>query len=97
MEPGVFAKIFARPSLEETLDAVADQGLHFIQFNLVSAGLPPLATLYVATFYGARKKGLNKSRRGAVSESRYLTTLTTSENFPPGATCDPLAGWPAVH
>ena len=42
MEPGIFAKIFARTSLEETLDAVADQGLHFIQFNLVSAGLPPL-------------------------------------------------------
>jgi hypothetical protein len=33
---------------------------------------------------------LNKSRRGAVSESRYLTTLTTSENFP-------HPGQPATH
>ena len=39
---GIFAKTFARPTLEGTLDAVAAHGLDCVQFNLASAGLPPL-------------------------------------------------------
>jgi len=35
---GIFAKIFARPTLAETLDAVAAHDLTSIQFNLESAG-----------------------------------------------------------
>jgi sugar phosphate isomerase/epimerase len=42
MEIGIFAKTFVRPTLEEVLDAVKEHGLHQIQFNLVSAGLPSL-------------------------------------------------------
>lgn len=42
MELGIFAKTFARPSLEATLDAVAEHGLTCIQFNMACAGLPPL-------------------------------------------------------
>jgi hypothetical protein len=65
-----------------------------------SAVLPPLPTVSVATVYGARKKGLNKSRRGAVSESRYLTTLTTSENFPHRGNLRPTGkrnNWSLAH
>ena len=42
MKLGIFAKTFNRPTLEETLDAVAAYDLHFIQFNLVCAGVPTL-------------------------------------------------------
>jgi len=39
---GVFAKTYQRESLEETLDAVQASGLHLIQFNMTSVGLPTL-------------------------------------------------------
>ena len=42
MELGIFAKTFARPTLEGTLDAVAAHGLACVQFNLSCAGLPTL-------------------------------------------------------
>jgi sugar phosphate isomerase/epimerase len=42
MHLGIFAKTFPRPTLEETLDAVAGQGLTHIQFNMSSMGLPTL-------------------------------------------------------
>jgi sugar phosphate isomerase/epimerase len=42
MELGIFAKIFDRPTLEETFDAVAGHGLRTVQFNLSCAGLPTL-------------------------------------------------------
>jgi sugar phosphate isomerase/epimerase len=42
MQLGIFAKIFVRPSLAQTLDAVAASGLAYTQFNLSCAGLPSL-------------------------------------------------------
>jgi sugar phosphate isomerase/epimerase len=42
MHVGIFAKTFARPTLEETLDAVVDHGLWHVQFNMSSVGLPTL-------------------------------------------------------
>ena len=39
MEIGIFGKVFSRPTLAETLDAVAAHNLHWIQFNMVSAGV----------------------------------------------------------
>jgi sugar phosphate isomerase/epimerase len=42
MQIGIFAKTFARPTLDATLDAVAAHGLHAVQFNLSCAGLPTL-------------------------------------------------------
>lgn len=42
MEIGIFAKTFVRPSLGETLDAVAGCGIGVVQFNLSCAGLPTL-------------------------------------------------------
>lgn len=42
MELGIFARTFARPSVEATLDAVAAHGLNCVQFNLACAGLPTL-------------------------------------------------------
>jgi sugar phosphate isomerase/epimerase len=42
MHLGIFAKTFPRPTLEETLDAIADRGLTHVQFNMSCCGLPPL-------------------------------------------------------
>jgi sugar phosphate isomerase/epimerase len=42
MEPGIFERTFHRPTLEATLDAVADHGLRHIQLDLATAGLPSI-------------------------------------------------------
>lgn len=42
MYVGIFAKTFARPSLEATLDAVLSLGVSCVQFNMSCAGLPSL-------------------------------------------------------
>lgn len=42
MEMGIFAKTFARATLEETMDAVRAHGLQCVQFNLAVAGLPTM-------------------------------------------------------
>lgn len=42
MKIGIFAKTFARPTLAETLDAVAQHRIHEVQFNLICAGVPSM-------------------------------------------------------
>lgn len=42
MQIGIFEKVFRRPTLAETLDAVQGHGLQAVQFDLVSAGLPTM-------------------------------------------------------
>jgi sugar phosphate isomerase/epimerase len=42
MELGIFAKTFPRPTLEQTLDAIASHGLTHIQFNMSCMGLATL-------------------------------------------------------
>ena len=42
MHLGIFAKTFPRPTIEETLDAIAERGLTHVQFNMSCAGLPTL-------------------------------------------------------
>ncbi len=45
MHLGVFAKVFGRPTLDETLDAIAAHGLTHVQFNMSCVGLPTLPDL----------------------------------------------------
>lgn len=42
MEIGIFAKTFSRPTVEATLDAVAAEGLHVVQFNMSCVELPSM-------------------------------------------------------
>ncbi len=42
MMPGIFARTFSRPTLEENLDAIVNYGLLHVQYNLSCAGLPTL-------------------------------------------------------
>ena len=39
---GIFAKTFVRPTIEETLDAIAAHGIRAVQFNMACADLPSL-------------------------------------------------------
>jgi sugar phosphate isomerase/epimerase len=39
MYPGIFAKTFVRPSVEEVFDAVASHGIRAVQFNMACAGV----------------------------------------------------------
>ena len=48
---GIFAKTFARPTVEQTLQAVADAGIAAVQFNLSVLGLP-IEALHGAGFGG---------------------------------------------
>ena len=41
MRLGIFHKVFERPTLEESLDAVRDAGLTAVQLDLTAAGLDP--------------------------------------------------------
>ena len=42
MHIGIMSRTFIRPTLEETLDAVAEHGLNCVQFNFSCAGLPEM-------------------------------------------------------
>jgi sugar phosphate isomerase/epimerase len=42
MTLGIFAKTFARPTIEEVFDGVAHHGLRRVQFNFACAGLPSM-------------------------------------------------------
>jgi sugar phosphate isomerase/epimerase len=42
MQLGIFAKTFARPTVEDVFDAVRAHGLRCVQFNLSCAGVPSL-------------------------------------------------------
>lgn len=42
MTPGIFTRCFARATLAEIFEAVAQHGFRFVQFNFASAGLPSL-------------------------------------------------------
>ena len=72
MKLGIFAKTFNRPTLEETLDAIAGHGLRQVQFNLVCAGLPTLPERIEA--------GLCARIRSAF-QSRHLTMAAVSGTF----------------
>jgi hypothetical protein len=67
MRLGIFARTFARGTLEAALDAVVDHGLDAVQFNLALAGGPPLpASIAPATAAsirrGARRPGTRDER-----------------------------------
>jgi len=56
MRLGIFAKTFARPALDDALDAVAAAGLHELQFNLALVGGPSLpAAIAPATAAAVRQ------------------------------------------
>jgi sugar phosphate isomerase/epimerase len=42
MKLGIFSKVFARPTVEESLDAARSYGISCVQFNLATAGLPAM-------------------------------------------------------
>jgi len=72
MRLGIFAKTFARPSLEEVFDALVQYGLETFQFNFACAGLPSLPE--------AVEPGLWRRIRAA-GETRGLVMAGVSATF----------------
>jgi sugar phosphate isomerase/epimerase len=79
MHLGIFAKTFPRPTLEETLDAIADRGLTHVQFNMSCAGLPTLPERIDESFCRAIARAFRE---------RGLTMAAISGTF---NLCDPNA------
>ncbi len=51
MQIGIMDGTIVRPTLEETLDAVLDYGICYMQFNLGRVGLPELPELIDTSLY----------------------------------------------
>jgi sugar phosphate isomerase/epimerase len=58
MQLGIFAKVFARRTLEITLDAVRAHGLRSVQFNMACVGLPPLPPTIDPSLCGRIRRAL---------------------------------------
>lgn len=74
MELGIFTSTFSRPTLEETLDAVASHGLHHVQINLACAGMPSLPERIEPEVAG-------RIRRAASERGIALTSLSGTFNM----------------
>lgn len=72
MQIGIFTKVFERPTLEETLDAVAAHGLECVQLNMESAGLPPMPD---------RVEDERADRIGRAAAARGLSISALSSTF----------------
>ena len=61
MQLGIFAKTFIRGSFEEVFDAVRDNGLNQVQFNMACTGLETLPD-YIDTSLvdSIRKESINR-------------------------------------
>jgi sugar phosphate isomerase/epimerase len=72
MRLGIFAKTFARPSVEGVFDAVRAHGLDCVQFNFACAGQPPLP---------ARTDPILCARIGEQAAQRQITIAAVSGTF----------------
>ena len=72
MRLGIFAKTFARPTVEAVLGAVRAHGLGCVQFNMACAGLPSLPE---------RVDGALCDRIRAAAEKRGITLAAVSGTF----------------
>ncbi|PZR88960.1 MAG: sugar phosphate isomerase/epimerase [Candidatus Nephthysia bennettiae] len=74
MQLGIFAKTFARPSVEETLEAVAGAGLPAAQFNLSVLGLPTLPHAVPAEAIAATREAAARTGVGLAAISGAFNT-----------------------
>ena len=72
MHLGIFAKTFARPTVEAVLDAVRVHGLSCVQFNMACAGLPSMPE---------RIDGALCDRIRAAAAKRGITLAAVSGTF----------------
>jgi sugar phosphate isomerase/epimerase len=72
MRLGIFAKTFARRNFEEVFDAIKNNGLSQMQFNMVCAGLPTLPDYIDANLADRiRKESLNRGLNIAAISGTY--------------------------
>jgi sugar phosphate isomerase/epimerase len=77
MQIGIFTKVFARSTLEETLDAVISHGIHCVQFNLSCAGLSDLPDRIDAN----DAKILDRARREMNSRNIAIAAVSGTFNM----------------
>lgn len=77
MQIGIFTKVFARSTLEETLDTVISHGIHCVQFNLSCAGLPDLPERIEAS----DAKILDRARREMNSRNIAIAAVSGTFNM----------------
>jgi sugar phosphate isomerase/epimerase len=58
MQLGIFAKVFSRPTVSQTLEAVADVGIRAVQFNLSVLGLPTVPDAVPAEAVAATREAV---------------------------------------
>lgn len=72
MQLGIFAKTFPRPTVEGVFDAVAEHGLHCVQFNMACAGLPSLPEQIAPDLIARiRESSINRGIRIAAVSGTY--------------------------
>jgi sugar phosphate isomerase/epimerase len=79
MQLGIFAKTFVRPSVEETLQAVASAGIRAAQFNLSVLGLPTLPDAVPAEAIAATREA---AARTGVELAAISGTFNTAHPDP---------------
>ena len=62
MTLGIFAKTFARPTVEEVFDGVAHHGLRCVQFNFACAGLPNMPDQINTEMLGRIRRAATESQ-----------------------------------
>ena len=105
MHLGIFAKTFPRPTLEETLDAVAGHGLTHVQFNMSCVGLPTLPErideeLVSWIARSLRERGLTMAAISGTFNLCDPDRLAACKTTCGGSRCWPrlpLAGYPDHH
>ena len=105
MHLGIFAKTFPRPTLEETLDAIADRGLTHVQFNMSCAGCRPCPSGSTRTIASGspesfRERGLTMAAISGTfnlcdPDAIRLARQPAASGDPRGGL--PMAGYPDHH
>jgi len=84
MDLGILARTFSRPTLEQTLDAVRDSGLHTMQFNMALAGglsLPAAIPAELASRITLRREpvGVDEARPVVVGDLPFGSYQVSDE------------------
>lgn len=75
MRPGIFAKTFARGTVEEVCDAVAAHGIHSIQFNMACAGVPSMPDVIDEAFAARIARACEQHRIAMTAVSGTFNTI----------------------
>ena len=88
MKLGIFLKVFARPTLEESLDGVQAAGLEAVQLDLTAAGIDP-ATMTDADCERIRAAHATRGLRSPRCRGLLISSTPTWKSVAPGCSGSP--------